>query len=228
MAAGIEKPSLEAGGIEVRVGGRFDVTYLKDGEYTLIIPVPDQIADLIGRVVILWGGFELRMDLLIVDILRALRRKEPKGWRRRSFSQRKCLFKEIMDEYAKSMFPAETVTFRRIIESATDLQWQRNTVAHGYIKAKSIPDPKAPKGYSASFYAVGILNDKEVMVELDEATLEKLRHDIAHLGGNLMAAVSRMGGHLNTDSPELVIADKDLLQDALSGSFRTLPISKIP
>jgi hypothetical protein len=39
-----------------------------------------------------------------------------------------------------------------------------------------------------------------------------------------MAACSRMGGRLENASPEFLIADRDLLQDDQSGSFRFLAI----
>ena len=212
----------------VSIAARFNVTFLKDGEYTLIIPIPDAIADLIGRIVILWGGFELRMDLLIAFLLKALDRSEPKGWKRRPFNQRKGFFKELTATYTAKLFPSETVTFERLVTEATDLQWQRNTIAHGYIITSSQADPTSATGWSPKFFAVGERDGKEVLIALDEPTLEKMRHAIAHLGGNLMAAVHRMGAQMETRSPEVVVADKDFLQDHQSGSFQMLPISKTP
>jgi hypothetical protein len=228
MSGADDKAPATAPGGAVPVSMRFDVRYLKDGEHTLVIPISDAVADLMGRIVILWGGFELRMDLVIAFMLKTLGREEPKGWKRRSFSQRKELFQELMATYTTKLFPSESATFERLVTEAIDLQWQRNTIAHGYIKGRSQPDPTSATGYSAVFYAVGKQNGKEVMIDLDEPTLERLRHAIAHLGGNLMAAIHRMGGHIETESPEIVIADKEFLQGHQSGSLRTLPVSKTP
>jgi hypothetical protein len=58
---------------------------------------------------------------------------------------------------------------------------------------------------------------------LEEDVLEKLRHNIAHLGGNLVAAITRMGGSIQSGSPEYVVADTDFLRSPPSGSFRLLP-----
>jgi hypothetical protein len=46
--------ALAAPACRVEVLYRFDVTYLKAGEHSLVIPIPDRIADLIGRIVVLF------------------------------------------------------------------------------------------------------------------------------------------------------------------------------
>ena len=43
----------------------FDLRHLRAGEHTLVIPIPDGVLALMANVVVLWGAFELRMDLLI-------------------------------------------------------------------------------------------------------------------------------------------------------------------
>ena len=221
MPGSNDKPPTPLGG-PVQISAKLDMRYLKAGEHTLIIPVPDEIALLIARIVILWGAFELRMDAAIASVLHSLSKAEPHRWKFQSFDQRKTLFKELMIEYTNKSFPHETDTFRKIADQSGDLQWRRNTVAHGYVKGRSIPNAKSPTGFDVIFYAVNHYKGRDIQIDLDEATLGKLWHDIAHLGGNLMAGISRLGGHFDTVSPEIVVADKDVLQSTPSGNLPIL------
>ena len=95
-------------------------------------------------------------------------------------------------------------------------------------QGRSIPNAKSPTGFDVIFYAVNRYKGRDIQIDLDEATLGKLWHDIAHLGGNLMAGISRLGGHLDTVSPEVVVADKDVLQSAPSGNLPILDTWKAP
>jgi len=218
---------VEAGG-PTQVSTTLNRDYLRDGEYTLVVPISDHIALLMARVVIAWGAFEVRMDWVIEAFLKGLHRQEEKKWRGLPFGRRKKIFAEAASAYTAIMFPNETEFFTRLVATATDLQWQRNTVAHGYIKGQSISDANSPSGFRAQFYAVGMRGNGEEFIYLDEPTLEKMYHEIAHLGGNLIAALGRMGAHVETESPEIVVADRDLLQSPAHGSFQALPISKSP
>jgi hypothetical protein len=181
-----------------------------------------------SRVIILWGAFELRMDAMVEFLIPVLGKTQPPTWKSLSFDKRKALFKSLTLEYTAKMFPGETETFRKLADQAGDLQWRRNTVAHGFIKGRSTPNANSPTGYDVVFYAVNRHKGKHVQIDLDNPTLEKLRHDIGHLGGNLMAAISRMGGHLVTTSPEIVVADRDFLQGSPSGNLPLLPTWKPP
>jgi hypothetical protein len=53
MSESSDTPATPSPG-QVEVLYRFDVTYLKAGEHSLVIPIPDRIADLIGRIVVLF------------------------------------------------------------------------------------------------------------------------------------------------------------------------------
>lgn len=66
------------------------------------------------------------------------------------------------------------------------------------------------------------------MVDLDEPTLDKLAHDIGHLGGNLMVVVQKLGGLMITENPEIVVVDEDFLSGQQTGSFRTLATTGTP
>lgn len=196
---------------------------LKGGQYTLVVPVPESILEKIGRVAIQWGAFELRMDKTIEAILLRLYRIEP-GWENLPFRKRKKLFKDVMTDYTTKLFPHETKTFQAIADNSADLHWRRNTVVHDYVVGHAPTGGK--DGDEATFTAFGTHNGKKVQIPLELESLEELAHDVAHLGGNLVAATARMGGRLETESPEIVIADKDFLQIQQSGSFQILPISR--
>ena len=200
--------------------------YLRDGEHTLVIPVPDEISILVGKIAVGWGGFEIRMDKTIEAILIRLGQKGPQSWQRMNFKRRRKLFKDTLANYTKQLFPNETETFRTIADTAGDLHWRRNTVVHGYVNVRVT----ATSGASGeiAFFATGIHNNKQVDIPLDGPTLEKLYHDIAHLGGNLMAAINRMGGTFVTPTPEFVISDREILQGPPQGSLTPLPIASTP
>jgi hypothetical protein len=212
--------------VSVPFDGQFNINYLKAGEHSLLIPIPERIATLIGLIAVQWGAFEIRMDTMIETVCDRLGRKPPPLWKTLSFRQRKKLFRDTMAEYTGRIFPDESATFRKIVATAGDLHWRRNTVAHGYIVIGSVPDHASETGHRATYTAFGTHKGRQTKIELTEEGLDKLRHDIMHLGGALIAAIHRMGGGL--DQPELVIADRDLLQDQQSGSFQMLPIARIP
>lgn len=209
----------------VQINFALDARYLRDGEHTLIIPLSNEVATLIGLIAIHWGGFEQRMDGLIDALFPRLNKSPPDNWRRLNFKRRRKLFKEVATEYTRTLFPAETEVLHGIADRSGDLHWRRNVVVHGYIEMASSSNMDI--GEEAAFHARGVHNSKDVSVSLDTDTLEKLRHDIAHLGGNLMASVFRMGGNISNGSPELVVPDSKILNGPESGNFQFLPTPNI-
>jgi hypothetical protein len=120
----------------VRIVWTSDERYMKEGEYSLIVPIPDEIATLIGRIAIVWGAFELRMNAVIEQSIISLRKTDiPPAWKHWSFDKRQRLFKDLLTAVTKIHFPNETKTFQLIADQAGDLQWRRNTVVHGLSKA---------------------------------------------------------------------------------------------
>ena len=210
------------------VTAKLDVRHLKAGEYTLLIPVPDEIATEIGRVAIGWGGFEQRMDALIDMIFRCTGNEPIPNWRRLSFRKRKEIFRGLVTAYTDKVFPDETEIIRKIADRSADLHWRRNIVAHGYIAIYPKPDRDVPGQRDTGFVALGKHKGKDIRMPLEVESLQKLWHDIAHLGGALMASVARMGGGTHGLSPEIVVADRDFLREAPRGKFQILPIPHTP
>lgn len=216
--------------ISVNVGGILNITYLSPVENTLVIPIPLEAATAIGEIVVLWGGFEQRMDAILEWVFAFRGVHPPEKWRREPFKKRKKIFRQQMIECCRLMFPQEEKVFRQIADTAGVLHWQRNAVAHGYVEIRHKPNPNAATGSDAFFVARGQHNGRDVEISLDRETLSKLRHDVAHLGGKLMAATFRMGGNIENGSPEIVVADKHFFGRSRWGIFQTLatPIIDVP
>ena len=69
-------------GDPVKISAQLDVRYLKAGEYSLLIPVPDETAVLIGRIAIGWGGFEQRLDGVMDAMFASLSQQPVENWRK--------------------------------------------------------------------------------------------------------------------------------------------------
>jgi|SRR5665213_806424 len=185
--------------------GGFNISYLKEGENVVLLPMPNNILRLIGQVVIYWGLFEVQLDSLIASALAAVKRDEP-GWNRQGFAKRKKLFVDLVKTDLEPNFPAAAAGYRKIAGDAADLYWRRNTVAHGKYRVTFPPAGDE----SPSFWAEGVHNGRDVKIPIDEPTLEKLWHDISHLTGGLVATV-RLHGSVAGDWP-LTFSDTEILR----------------
>jgi len=199
----------------------FNLDHLEVGKSLLVLPIPTEIVALIGRVAVQWGGFEARMDQIIATTLAGCGREDV-NWRFKSFRARKELFRELMVEYTSTYCPQETSTLLNVAANAAELHWRRNTVLHGTIGITSEPDSSSETGYRAAFTAHSRHQNRSTHIPLDQVTLDKLWHDIAHLGGALMSSYLRMGGGI--DGVELVVEDKEFLQGPDMGEFNFVPI----
>ena len=63
-------------------------------------------------------------------------------------------------------------------------------------------------------------------VKLTEDVLEPLYHDIAHLSGNLLASIGRMGGQVENSNLQCIVPDAELLKPANEGQFRFLDTTR--
>lgn len=197
--------------------------HLEDGKHTFIIPFDDTVAALVGQIIAYWGAFEIRMDATTDHIATIMARDLPQNWKRLPFKKRKVMFRDLSRDYTLAMFPAHTRDFELITSTAADLHWRRNLVAHGYYEAT--PGRKEPDTgkYLIRYHATSVIKGVRQTIQLDEETLEKLWHDIAHLNGHLLSTINKMGGE--SSALEIVVQDKDLLQTDPQGTVRMLPIS---
>lgn len=210
--------------IQIKFEGAFKITHLHEGGYTFFLPLNDNVARLIGQIIVYWGAFELRMDKMIEVAHTSLGTPASDGWKTLPFKKRKTLFRDIMRTYSSRVCPQEKVIFDQIVTKSGDLHWRRNVVAHGYYNMGWHETPDEDGLYKSLYTANGTVKGTTRSIRIDEDTLEKLWHDIAHLTGDLLAAINRIGGTAG-DGRELVIADRDLLQGPQSGSFHLLAMA---
>ena len=166
----------------------FNINYLKEGGHVILQPIPGDLLYHIGFVAVHWGTFEIELNNFIRVMLRAMGR-EVAGWDRLSFVKRKKLFVDLIKETFAEDFPEVAKSYQSIAGSAADLHWRRNLVVHGQYRV-TFPPAGADK---PNFWAEGKHNGREVCISIDQATLEKLWHDIAHLGGALRATAATHG-----------------------------------
>lgn len=167
----------------------FKREFLKEGLSITMLPIPDDLLRLIGLVVAYWGNFEVRFDKAIEAALKvASAGKQVNDWQRLGFKKRKELFKKLIHEYDQG-YPTAVAALEKVCRDAAELHWQRNTVAHGSFHFHFPPaGPESP-----TIEARGIHNNKAVVISIDEETLGKLWHDIAHLIGALVDAFKLVG-----------------------------------
>jgi len=202
-----------------RVGGGFNISYLKEGQNVAFLPMPNKILRLIGQVIIYWGLFEVQLDSLIASALTAVKRDEP-GWNRQGFAKRKKLFVDLVKSDLEPSFPAAAARYRKIAGDAADLYWRRNIVAHGAYRVTFPPAGDE----SPYFWAEGVHNGRDVKIDIDEPTLEKLWHDISHLTGGLVATVP-LHGSVSGEWP-MTFSDTEILRVHRESSPRLNPNPK--
>lgn len=203
--------------------GSFRTDSLREDAHTFIIPLPDEVSILLGQIVIYWGAFEHRMDVLTEHILSGMNWDQPEGWKRFPFKKRVNLFRDTLKAYTAHFFPHESEAFNKIADEALRIYWQRNVVAHGFygIEPDGIVGDDGLQG--VKYTAFGTVNGQQKSIQADTETLAQIWHDISHLTGSLLAALNRMGATVS--SVDLVIPDSDLLSDRDTGNFRFLAMS---
>ena len=195
----------------------FQREHLKEGKHTQILPMDPNLTSLIGWVIVYWVNFEEMFNGIIRPLLLAANETE-ENWERRSFRKRKELLKHLLKSVSfESNDVAAKELMGRILGDASDLQWRRNLVAHGHYRCTI-----APYSSDAQWTTSGIHKGKPVSLNLDPKTLAKLRHDLAHLCGDLTQFFSLIG----TYEPGFAIAlpDTQLLSLPAGGEHRYSPI----
>lgn len=211
--------------VTTKIGFRID--HLQKGKYTFLLPLDPEVATLIGQIAVYWGAFEVRMDALIESLSKRNGTQPQEGWRLQSFKKRRDLFKKEISQYTQSQFEGVArfselhAPFMALCANSGDLHWQRNILAHGYYEIKPRQMPNVNPSYY--FVAHGKVKGQIRTILIDVPTLSKLWHDVAHILGDLMVLVNRMGGRIN--EWDQVVPDEDLLRDEPHGTVRTLDLS---
>ena len=186
------------------VTASFKIEHLRDGGHIVYLPIPDDVFRLIGAAVAHWGTFEVEMNKLIAALLAAIPKVVP-GWERLGFTKRKKLLVDLIKAHLEGTIPEAAKRYRAMLGMAADLYWRRNLVAHGQYRVTFPPaGPNAP-----TFWAEGVHNGKTVQISIDAPTLEKLWHDIAHLGGELRAIAALHG---SVEGWPWTFPDKEILR----------------
>ena len=174
------------------------------------LAIPDRFCAPIGRIVATWGQFEAQF----IDFLEAM--IEQNGTQStqtpRFFRKRVQRFRNEM-KLCFAPLPGLLDYLESLLTDATDLQWQRNVVAHG-VYTSLVHVKKAANSPSVfvdvKMEATGVQNGKPVTLTLDKEGLENLYYKIAHLAGRMQRVA--ILGHSETFEPS---HERSALQDFL-------------
>lgn len=198
----------------------FKNKYLKAGKHVAILPMDDALTSHIGRVTASWCFYETMFNRLIEQMLEAAERHEP-NWQRRPFKKRTELARQLLDKVTFPLADEEGKRrIRKCLDNAADLQWRRNAIVHGSYTMRI-----APQSSAAIFFAHGTHNGRSVKVALDPDTLEKLWHDIAHLGGEFIEISKLLGdaGGLARSLPDKLLLELAREKDQMSPPTQQTP-----
>lgn len=199
----------------VKLEQEFKIEYLRPGKHLQLLPIPEAVLKRIGLVIAYWGHFELHFDVVLEAILIGLQR-EAVGWKNLSFTRRKELMKTVAQELLKGKNDPALSAMLAVCGDAAGLHPMRNVVAHGRYSIGVV----APGDLVATVFATGNRKGKAVTVKMDEATLDKLWHDLSHLGGSLVEAARLF---LDVGGNTMTFPDTDVLRDVQAKSRRPPP-----
>lgn len=173
------------------------------------LAIPDRFCAPIGRIVATWGQFEAQF----IDFLEAMieqNRTDTKT--RRNFSKPVKRFRVEM-KLCFAPLPGLLDYLESILTDATDLQWQRNVIAHGVYSSLVHVKRAANSPFvfvDVKMEATGTRKGKPVTLTLDKEGLENLYYKIAHLAGRMQSVA--ILGHSKTFEPP---HERSALQDFL-------------
>jgi hypothetical protein len=188
------------------VSSSFKIEYLYEGGTVVLLSIPDNLLVLIGQVAAQWGAFEVQLDKLMAAIFVSIG-TSPEGWERQGFAKRKKLFVHTVRDHLGKTYPLAADNYRKIAGDSADLYWRRNVVVHGNYRINFTP----PGSERPIFWAEGVHNGLNVKVDLNEPTLEKLWHGIAHLTGGLIATANLHGSVTASGWPQ-TFSDTEMLR----------------
>lgn len=181
----------------------FDIRFMRKGKESAFIFLPEPYHAPIGLVIAHWGNFERHFDICL-EGLRAGEAADgvARGEQNfRQFKRRRIVFKEICSEWLSSWRPEEAKALCQIADTAGDLSWKRNLIAHGQY-TYSIPSKSS---LATDCRAIDTESGKQFAFNAD--ILAKLYHDISHLTAELMLTFKAIG--------------------TIEGDFHTIPDSEI-
>ncbi len=187
---------------------------LVSGKYTLLIPIPEEIALLIGRVLFQWGAFEVRMNACIEQMLADISEPPEENWSGRSFKKRKAYLKHVAALYLEDCDASYLADIKGACGVAADLHWRRNLVAHGQYYMKAVAG-------NAEYWAWSNYRGQLREIALTEPILKKLWGDLAHFGGEFGRIMYDLGAQFHDQ--ELILDDTAILQGPEGGSWSSLP-----
>lgn len=172
----------------------FDIRFMRKGKESALIFLPEPYHAPIGLIIAHWGNFERHFDICLQALIAG---EVADGGTRevqlsRQFKRRRALFKEICTEWLAGWRPEEAKSLCQIADTAGDLSWKRNLIAHGQYAYTIPPQSSLATNCRASDTESG----KEFSFDAD--TLVKLYHDISHLTADLVSTFKAFG-HVEGD-----------------------------
>jgi hypothetical protein len=160
----------------------FDLRFLQKGKESALIFLPQPYHAPIGLIIAHWGNFERHFDICLQALLAG---EAAEGGVRdrhhlKQFKRRRAVLKEICTEWLASWRPEEAAALCQIADTAGDLSWKRNMIAHGKFYYE-IPSQSSK---AVNCKAIDTESGKEFPFDADR--LIKLYHDIAHLTADLV------------------------------------------
>ena len=181
---------------------------LRDGRAA----IPWEIYNPLGRVIAIWGQFELRMDLLTQLIGAATKTTLPYE---RNFKNRKQLCCRLIKSYF-APHPDIATFLDGTLTLAAQAQWKRNLLVHGKIAtiATWIVGNELQFGLKAS----GRHNGKDITLEFYADDFDQLYGDLAHCYGRFDFLEGR-----EVNNPMLSSQDRQRLLDFVLRNLPNLP-----
>lgn len=185
----------------------FDRRYLKRGKYSAIVYLPPAYHAHVGLVIAQWGQFETVFNACLDGLVNGEQLdgvgRETNNWQGDEFRRRRELFKTICTEWLSTWRPDEAKVLCQLCDTAGDLRWKRDMIAHGTYSFTLPPRTALATNCHAINHRSG-----QVM-PFDEHILTKLHHDIGHLTGDLLFTFKRFA---EIDAPIVALPDTQLLQ----------------
>jgi hypothetical protein len=185
----------------------FDIRFMRKGKHSTLLFLPKEYHASIGLIVAYWGNFEVVFDSMLDGLLEGEKSggvvRSTTDWRKQKFRCRNSIFKEVCSEWLSTWRPTEAQTLLQISDTAADLHWRRNMIAHGTYAFTMPPNSNV----ATRCRAISASTGKEM--PFDEKVLKKLYHDISHLTADLVMTVRAFG---EIQGPFHALPDTEILR----------------